>query len=233
MSQPFKLFRLQKTDSELDRARTRLLEIEIALNENESLRRAQKAFDRSAENLESARKSLQIAEENVKTQRIKIEQSESALYGGKVTNPKELQDIQQEVGSLKRYLEVLEDRQINEMIAVDEAEDIHNIAVRDLEDVKAATRDQNVLLVEEKARLENDIRRLESERDATASSIESDDLRLYEELRIQRNGIAVTKVSDRTCAACGSTLSAALLQAARSPTRITRCESCGRILYGG
>jgi hypothetical protein len=233
MSQPFKLYRLQKTDSQLDQAHNRLLEIEIALNENESLRRAQKTFNQAAADLEDARKDLRIAEENVRTQRIKIEQSESALYGGKVTNPKELQDIQQEVGSLKRYLEVLEDRQLNEMIAVEDAEDFHNNAVKDLEDEKAATRDQNVMLLEEKTRIENDIRRLESEREATSSSIEADDLRLYEELRIQRNGIAVTKVSDRTCGACGSTLSASLLQATRSPNRITRCESCGRILYGG
>lgn len=232
MSQPFKLFRLQQSDSQLDKSRTRLFEIEMALNDNESLRRAQRALDQSAANLEAARKDLRKAEDAVKAQRIKIEQSEHALYGGKVTNPKELQDLQLEVRSLKRYLEVLEDRQLNEMIAVEDAEEIHNSAVKELEDEKATSRDQNVLLVEEKNRLENDIRRLETEREATSSSIESDDLRLYEELRIQRNGIAVTKVSGRNCAACGSTLSAALLQAARSPTRITRCETCGRILYG-
>ncbi|MFN2235225.1 MAG: C4-type zinc ribbon domain-containing protein [Anaerolineales bacterium] len=46
-----------------------------------------------------------------------------------------------------------------------------------------------------------------------------------------RAGVAVAKVEDRACKACGSTLTASLNQAARSPSQIVFCDSCGRILY--
>jgi predicted nucleic acid-binding Zn-ribbon protein len=56
---------------------------------------------------------------------------------------------------------------------------------------------------------------------------------MYEQLRKLKRGVAVATVADNSCAACGSTLSSAQLHAAKSPNQLTRCESCGRILYGG
>lgn len=232
MSQTFKLFRLQQIDSQLDRARFRLQEIEHALNENQALHQAQQRFEETHQNLEAARKALRRAEENVQSQRVKIEQTESTLYSGKVRNPKELQDIQNEAAALKRYRSVLEDRQLEVMIALEENEATYATAQADLETIQAQFAQQNQALTEEQSGLREDVVRLESERQATASSIPEDDLRLYNQLRQQRRGIAVARLTpDRACSACGTTLNAALLSAARSPSQITRCSTCGRIIY--
>ncbi len=233
MSQSFKLYRLQQIDSQLDKALARLKDVESELSEDAILRQAQELNDISAENLQSKRKALQKAEEVVLEQRVKIEQTESTLYSGKVRNPKELQDLQNELASLKKYKSVLEDRQIEEMISVEEAEDDYKAKQTDLEEVRAQLAVHNQELTAERDRLNNEIARLQAERQAAASSIPAEDQRLYEQLRSQRRGIAVSKVTDKACSACGSTLNAALLHAARSPNQITRCEICGRILYGG
>jgi len=61
----------------------------------------------------------------------------------------------------------------------------------------------------------------------------AEDIKLYTNLRESRRGIAVSKVVDKTCSSCGSTINASLLHAARSPTQINTCDVCGRILYTG
>jgi predicted nucleic acid-binding Zn-ribbon protein len=213
MSQTFKLYRLQQIDSQLDRIRARLREIEAALQEDQAIKEAQKNLDQAAQHLEAQRKSLQQAEEQVREQRLKIEQTEATLYSGKIHNPKELQDLQNETAALKRYRSTLEDRQIEVMIAVEEAE---------------AGQSES-----KQASLNAELGHLETEREAAARSIEAADLTLYNQLRQQRRGVAVAKVSDKACSACGSTLNASLLHAARSPSQIVRCDACGRILYGG
>lgn len=229
----FKLYRLQQIDSQLDQSRMRLQQIDAALRDNEALDQAQQRNSEAVAQLEKERKALRKAEENVQEQRLKIEQTESTLYGGKVRNPKELQDMQNETVSLKRYLSVLEDRQLDMMLSVEEAETNASAAAADLDQVQAAIAQQNSSLIAEQGKLIRDTGQLESERAAATATIPKEDLVLYDQLRKQRRGVAVAKVTDKACAACGSTLSTALLHAALSPSQLARCETCGRVLYGG
>jgi len=233
MSQPFKLHRLQQIDSQLDQLRSRLRGVEVALADSSLLLQAKEQFKQTETNLDAARRQLHRAEEAVKAQRIKIDQTESALYGGKVRNPKELQDLQNESASLRRYLSVLEDRQLEAMISLEEAELDHKTSIELLEATQTNTENQNRALLSEQAYLRQEELRLENERKAAASALQEDDLELYLQLRRVRQGVAVARVVDNTCSACGSTLSAAQLHAARSLNQIIRCNSCTRILYGG
>ena len=233
MSQPFKLHRLQQIDTQLDQVRSRLKEIEAALADHSSIRRAREQFAQTKATLDAASKQLQHAEEAVKAQRMKIDQTESTLYGGKVRNPKELQDLQNESTALRRYLSVLEDRQLEAMISLEETEVDYKISAELLETTQLETENRNKALLSEQAYLRQEELRLENERKAAASALEEGDLELYQQLRIIRQGVAVARVVDNTCSACGSTLSAAQLHAARSLNQIIRCNSCSRILYGG
>ena len=233
MNLSFKLYRLQQIDSQLDRAQARLREIETALSEDQAVRQAKTRLQEADDALQSNRKLLRQAEDAVQEQRLKIEQTQATLYSGRVRNPEELPDLQNEAAALKRYRSVLEDRQLEAMIAVEEAEAVQKTAAADLETVISKFAQQHSDLTKEQNILLSDIERVENERKATVSSIPEDALKLYEQLRQQRRGVAVAKVTDKACSACGSTLNAVLLSAARSPNKISRCDICGRILYGG
>jgi uncharacterized protein len=233
MSQPFKLYRLQQIDTQLDQARTRLAEIENILKGEVRVQQAQAEAAKKEKVLEENRKALKRAEEDVNAQNIKIEQTEASLYGGKVRNPKELQDLQQEAAALKRYLSVLEDRQLDIMLMVEEAEAAFNLADKQLNEIQGLVMGQHAVLVGERTKLEKDVERLEVERNAAVISMEEEDLNLYETVRRQRKGLAVAKVVDKSCSACGSTLTPAAVQTAHSHNQITRCTFCGRILYAG
>jgi len=233
MSSPFKLYRLQQTDSQIDRRASRVAEIEVALKDDEALIRGTRTVQIAEQGLKDFRKALQRAEVNVSGQRVKIEQSEATLYGGNVKNPKELQDLQNEAAALKRYLGVLEDRLLEAMLAEEEAAFKFDNAVHELGEKQTRYNQIQSDLSNEKVKLENELVRLQGERTATTGAIPEDDLILYQQLRVQRRGIAVAKVSNKACSACGSLLSATLLHSARSPNQITSCDTCGRILYLG
>lgn len=233
MSQPFKLYRLQQIDSLIDQARTRLREIEILLGDDTTLRKAQTKAQNTEDDFETARKALRRAEEAVNAQRVKIEQTDATLYGGKVRNPKELQDLQNEAQALRRYLSVLEDRQLEAMILADEKEAVFSDSRIKLSLTQAKRNSQVEALSLERETSKQEIERLESERNAAAEAIQAEDIKIYESLRQTRRGIAVARVVDKNCSACGSTLSSLQLHGAKSLNQIVRCDSCSRILYGG
>lgn len=233
MGQTFKLFRLQQIDNELSKGRARIEEIELALADDSRENFSQEQLDLARNERDSANKALRFAEQNVQAQRLKIEQSEATLYSGKVVNPKELQDLQMEVESLRRYLSTLEDRQLEAMLEFDDKEEdyLHMSEKHGklLEEISHEKHD----LGDEMKTLLDVFARHESERQASISNIDPQELRLYESLRNKKNGVAVAQVIEKTCAACGSTLTAASFSAVHNPNVITYCPTCGRILYLG
>lgn len=233
MSLSFKLFRLQQIDTSIGKGRARLKEIDRLLADDSRIQNSQQRLELAKNKRYVADKNLRIAEQNVKEQRHKIERSETTLYSGKIANPKELQDLELESESLKRYLTTLEDHQLEAMFAFDEAE-VNLIETSDLHtSVLAQVEKEKDALSAEKMDLIGELERQVSERQAAAANIDPVDIQLYETLRQQKNGIAVARVVDKTCAACGSTLTASTFGSAQVPTKLTRCSTCGRILYAG
>jgi len=231
MSEPFKLYLLQLVDSLLDKTRIRLKEINVSLKGSGEVKHAEAVLEDANENMRTAEKALQRAEQGVQDQQMRIEQNQNKLYSGKVTNPKELQDLQHESEAFKRNLDKLEDLQLEKMVVFDEMEMIQTGAQDTLKSIVEQTATQKSELTEERIELVGDMERLDGEREAAMAGIPADDLKLYDLLRQNKAGVAVAKVNDKSCSACGSGLSQALAQAARSPNNISRCETCGRILY--
>lgn len=233
MSRPFKLFRLQQIDSQLDLLRSQLIQVEKALADDSEKRQIENKLSQFKEDLAEKRNVLRSSEFETQQQRIKIEQTEAALYGGKVRNPKELQDLQNESAALRRYLSALEDRQFEAMLAEEDASHQFEEINKEYDLFLQESTKINHQFIFDRERLLKEIANSEDERKAAAAVIDSEDLTIYQQLRTKRRGVAVSKVVDKACSACGSTLSAALLSATRSPNHLNLCESCGRMLYIG
>lgn len=233
MSYTYKLYRLQQIDSQIDQTHMRLNAINTKLNDDASLRQAQAQVDAIKLKVNETRKVLRHAEEEVHAQEYKIEQTEATLYGGKVNNPKELQDLQKEASALKKFLIVLEDRQLEIMLVMEDLETEYKTTLANLEVVQNRVAKENGTLSKEQSLLLKDIERMEIERRVAAVVIPAPDLDLYEQLRQQRRGMAVAIISENSCSACGSNLTPAVVQTASSSDQIIRCGFCGRILFAG
>jgi predicted nucleic acid-binding Zn-ribbon protein len=231
MSAALGLYRLQQVDSQIDHIQSRLKAIRRLLENDVELRNATDQVTKAESELIEANRLLKQSESEVERQRIKLQQTEASLYGGHVHNPKELQDLQKDVASLKRYLETLEDRELEAMQVVETAEKKVNDVNAALERVTASRGDQFRELTNETQILNRDFERFSAERNAVITDLAVQAIQTYEQLRKQRRGIAVATISDSACAACGTTLTASQQQSARSTSQLFYCPSCGRILY--
>lgn len=229
------LYQLQKFDSELKLVEQRLTAIQKAISTDRRVQTAQQDLQTAAQELFKMELALRTAEENVKEVRIKIQTSEAKLYSGRISNPKELQDIQMEVAANKKRLSALEDDQLTAMFALEKAEETHQLRETNLTQTKADTMSDQASLRGEHSQLMKTRERLLSERQVITGSLEQAHLEIYDHLIKTKYGLAVTPIEDDTCVACGSTLRSDILQAARSPKEkeITFCPSCKRILYAG
>lgn len=231
MSASLGLYRLQLLDSRMDEIRARLEEIRQTLENDKEILQAKKQAAETASILKLAQHALNQAEAEVDKLRVKIDQSESNLYSGTVKNPKELQDLQNEIMALKRHLITLEDRQLDAMVGVETAEQTHQVALDELEDLKSQFTKQNQTLTSEQSDLEKEFDRLDTERQAAISPLDASLLDVYDQLRKQKRGLAIVSVNDGACAACGTTLTPAQFQIARSTSQSYNCPTCGRILF--
>jgi predicted nucleic acid-binding Zn-ribbon protein len=231
MSASLGLYRLQQVDRQIDRARAQLDTIRKTLENDTELQTALNRVTTTQADNHHAQNGLKNAEAEVDAQKIKIEHAESSLYGGRVQNPKELQDLQKDVSSLKKYLITLEERQLEAMVKAETTENDLRSAKTDLEIIQARLGNEHKNLIADQSLISIELEKLAEEREATLAPIESSLLQAYEDLRQQKRGVAVTEINDNTCASCGTTLNAALQQNARSQKQLAYCSSCGRILY--
>ena len=111
MSASLGLYRLQKVDSQIDRARAQLETIRKTLENDVELRNALAQVESAQAEQYRTSNELKNAEAEAQAKKIKIEQTEASLYGGGVQNPKELQDLQKDIVSLKKHLVTLEERE--------------------------------------------------------------------------------------------------------------------------
>ena len=231
MSASLGLYRLQQVDRQIDRARSQLDIIHQTLENDVELRESLMRVETMQSEHYRTNQELKNIEAEAQAQKVKTEQAESNLYGGKVKNPKELQDLQKDIVSLKKHIVTLEERELEAMMRAENTENALQNAKTDLELIQARLGNEHKKLIADQSALSMELERLTEEREAALSPIESTLLSTYEYLRQQKRGVAVTEINDNSCSSCGATLNAALQQNARSAKQLMNCPSCGRILY--
>jgi hypothetical protein len=233
MNQAGQLYRLQRIDTQIDQASSRLEEIDRLLSEDKRLQAAQAACDAAKVRFEKARNGLRSIEHITTEQQVKIEQTNATLYSGMVKNPKELQDLQKEIISLRKHLGTLEDQQLEAMIEFEEAEQAELTSLSLLKKVEAEVIQAKAGLGGERSQLIAKLDNLAQERSAALTPIPPDHLEIYQHIREQKHGIAVTSVEDEACSSCGAQIRASEAQSARIQSKLQYCSSCGRILFAG
>jgi predicted nucleic acid-binding Zn-ribbon protein len=233
MSRASGLHRIQEIDSEYDRLKGRLEEIRITLEDSSEIAQLKADLDARESVTGASGTAARHAENEVDDQRAKLQNTEQALYGGSVKDPKELEDLQMESESLKRHLETLEDRYLAAMMEQEEAENKQEQSLASLDAAKSRQVDQHAELLSERDGIDQRLANLDTEREAALASIADEDLETYEQLRTQLGGVAVIALNGDSCGACGLTLPASSRQLVSSGDDLIRCSQCSRILYGG
>ncbi len=227
------LFRLQTLDSQIDSHQARLSDIETGLKQHPDLDRAQAEEEAARALWDDAKKDLHRTEEETRSQQQRIAETDKTLYGGGVSNPKELQEVQEESASLRRYLAVLEERQLQSMMRCEESEKAVAAAQAAREEQERLRSGLDEKLLAERAVVQSTLETIGYQREAAVSAVTPEDLERYSALRRSKHGMAVVRFESGACGACGVAPSSARVDSARSGQEIIQCGNCGRILYLG
>ena len=231
MSQRAFLYMLQKVDSQIDQIDDNLSIIEKKLNSNEEIEEAKNKLSEMELRLDDKNKEIKTIEYKSFQILSKIKVSKDRLYGGKIKNPKELEDIQVEIASLKKRNEALEETILELMFESEEIQKLIENQTQQLESLQEEKLIRDKELNIEKNKLIKDRSRLIVEREPVLDQITPDLILKYEKLRKTKNRLAVTLVKDNACAACGSSLTPAELQLVKSSLDEFYCKICKRLVY--
>ena len=206
--------------------RARLVEIEAG--EADVAERRRQA-DEEAAALARTQKRI---EDELATVEAKRTETDQRLYSGTVTAPRELQALQDELGTLARRTSDLEDELLEVLTAAEPVEE--TLANLDTEAGSLADRRAAVeaAVGEHEAEIDAEIAKLSAERDAAASQVPAEQLAEYETKRPQLGGIAIARLVGTSCGGCHLSLSAMEIDRIRKlpADEPATCEECGRML---
>lgn len=230
MSQVHQLYKLQQIDSEIDAKKKRLGEVLQLQKGNAALNQARQRAETAVTTLQSWQsqqkdKNLELASLNDKRKR-----SEDRLYSGKVTNPKELSDLQGEIESLGRRAEALEEELLEVMLELEEAEAEKESSEKDVAELEAAWARETADLKQKQNELALRLHHLIQSRKEHVPTVDQAKLTEYDNMRARKGGVAVAKVRVNKCLSCQITNSDQAIRIAKSGN-ISYCGGCGRIMY--
>lgn len=231
MNETFSLYRLQQLDSQRIQRLKRIKQIDQIIASDKAVLRAQVIIQRATAALTKSDNELEEVRKKVEEKTLKLKLTQSKLFGGKISATKELQDLQAESEALHRTIKTLEDEQITLLAENDACQDKKKKAETDLQQLLNKKATENSLLLGERERLKSQLLKINSQRDALKSQLDAKLLEEYDFLFKSKGGVAVAEVFDESCKACGVELSPTDIQIAANPNLITKCKSCGRILY--
>ena len=229
MSITKQLYQLQELDLEIEANEQALQQKESQLGENQAIINAQNQVASEQQRLEELKRQQHAAEWEVDDLLSKVAAVEAQLYSGKITNPKELSNLQHEASTMKAKSDELENKALEIIDQVEAAEKSLAAATDELKKQEMEWHHRQQQLSDEIAQLKSRLADLNQKRLHLSGEVQPQAVELYEKIRHQKKP-PVAKVEQGICRGCRISLSANELQQARSGNPV-QCSSCGRILF--
>jgi uncharacterized protein len=235
MSRWESLLVVQEHDTRADQLAHRI-ETLPARSELAKLDDAGAALDRQLTEVQRRRdelgRSQQRLEDEIASLTERANQAEKQLYSGAVSNPRELQALQDDVASIRRRIGQIEDDELEimELIEPVDAERSELSGQRDQLDADAQR--LRAELAEAESELDVQLGDVRAEREVAAKAVPDELWAEYDELRSRLGGVAIARLAGTTCQGCHLGLSAVEVDRIRklSLDEAVHCEECGRLL---
>jgi predicted nucleic acid-binding Zn-ribbon protein len=225
------LSRLQELDLQLEAQTAALQEIESALGETEELTTARAQVDSLRELLHDQEQRLRELEWDADKITNQMRQDEQKLYGGKIHNPKELDGLRKDLEQQKSRRGAIDDRELQLMADIEVTQSDLQRARDELGLVHAAWEERQRSLAQRQIEANASLAALHASRNQQAAVVGPTNLSLYETLRREKRGRAVSRIERATCLGCRIALPMGVVQHVRAGRELVFCPSCGRVLY--
>jgi predicted nucleic acid-binding Zn-ribbon protein len=224
------LVALQGVDLQLDALNRRLGKLDVQLEEPVAMLALADEIVVQEAHLKEVRTARTTVEAEAEAARLKIETEDKKLYGGTITEARELKHLQEEIFALRRALKGIEDQllaRLDEEEHETEALDYLN-KLRD--GSNAGWHEHSSRLQAEHQEIESEVKIILANVDEHRSHLGNEELSVYDSHR-QRQSVAVAAAVGGVCGACRLSLPTTILNRARRATEPVPCPSCDCIVY--
>lgn len=225
------LYGLQEIDLAIDGRQTRLAEISECLGTTEKLLEARESVAEGRRHSDALRAQQKESEWEVNEVKGRARSVREKLYGGRIRNAKELQDLQADLNSLQSVARDREERLLGVLLEVEEAGANLGQAEATLARLEEDWSRAQGQLLKEREEVSQEMAGLQKEREEEVSSYDPTALELYGQLRERRNSRSVARVEGGLCGGCRISLPSSVVKKARMGLSLAQCVSCERILY--
>lgn len=196
--------------------------------EIEKLTAAYEDLNAKAKALSSELADLELQQKGIEA---KLKKIDADLYGGKVVNPREVEDLQHQIEALKKQRAKNDERILELWELVPPAEKAAKEAMAPIEAKKKELAEHQKKMLELKKQLETEFKQLQAKRPAAAQAVGAGLLAKYDAIRQKHGGIGMTTVDKKgNCTMCGTLLPKKTVEAALEDKVVT-CDECHRIVY--
>ena len=228
------ILELQLLDSEVMQAKTKLKslpEIEQLLHIDKRITSANEELAQVKVEANQLTLELRRGEVDVETVTDRIKKDEARLSSGNAT-PKELEQLQHEVGTLKKRQESLEEIELEIMIRSDAITSRSNTLTTDLASLQTLKDEISGRLKNATDEINKVIADKNTARNLVANQIEKPLLDLYEKIRGNGGGVGAAALVGNKCNGCNLAINAVEMERIKSLSKdeLLRCEECRRIL---
>jgi hypothetical protein len=228
------ILELQSIDNEIMQANTKLKslpEIEQLLHIDKRITTATDELAVVKAEADQIALELRRGEVDVETVTDRIKKDEARLASGNAT-PKELEQLQHEVGTLKKRQEHLEEIELEIMIRSDAIVARSNTLNTDLASLQTLKDEISGRLKNATDEINKVIADKNTARNLVANQIEKPLLELYEKIRGSGGGVGAAALVGNKCNGCNLAINAVEMERIKSlgKDELLRCEECRRIL---
>ncbi len=225
------MFALQELDIILDRVAAEHDKVENELSNGDIVKNLESELERDAELLQETELQQRATQLEADSQKERSETLNSQLYGGEVTNPRDLKSLEQEASNVLQLVEQQESALAEIMVKVEEAQTKKSEMESKLDEAKAAWKIRRTELQASLKELNTEKAGFEGQRSKLTEGLDPSTLQRYEALRKSKGGLAVAKVERGLCQGCRMSLPTHQQQRVRSGRQEVLCSSCGRLLF--
>ena len=168
-------------------------------------------------------------ESDLATLKEQVSELETRLFGGSITNVRELTAIETEHSAVRRSLAQVEESIAPAEVAAEHARQQFEDLTKELAEKEKHWTTRLIELRQEKVKMGNEFNKMLELRNAEASEIPDEDLARYTRLFRSNRGVAVVKVERGVCQGCAVRLPVGELTRLRNSDGPIPC-SCGRAL---
>jgi uncharacterized protein len=159
----------------------------------------------------------------------KIKSNEKKLFGGSITDPRELSNYQSEIDSLRKTNSRLEDEILELMEKQEELEVVIEALKKELDELEILAKRIRAELEEKKEVLKNNIEGLKHRREDAVSRIPEEGLKKYNIVKSKKGGIAVSVIKDEFCGVCNMEIPHTDMEKMVDSDTLYKCPLCGRL----